>query len=512
MSQPDHPFVPSPRRRSLLKAMLAVGGGTGLVGCGGSDAASPETTDIREGAGAGLVEDIPTGSESSSATGKAAGTNADGNRLGTSPPPASGLAPRPAWADGVPADRWHTLPGTAFLPWARNTIPAGAYRGTNPLAAIVNAYSDPAHDPVNGVQYFYGGGHGDGTCNAVCAFSHQTLDWRLVGQPTDPAVYLPEYLRTAEPMYYPSGRYFSGGSTTKGFPLPGEGGWFLSAAELPAAADAPYRAAAPARVSTHMYGAAALRGQVVYYFYETYAEFDTASGTWSGQGVDLGQQLLGFRPQYGAPRLQQGTVAIYDEVSDRFFITLNPGDAGGGWRSGIIVFNPVSRRIEAIHETNARTYGLVLNSLNLCRVGRDLYVFTKHGGYSQPQVMNQGFIFNLDTRSFRRFVLTGDTDGSTFPFSSTQESIPSWYDGQSIRRWNHAPAFRDRIYSVALDPVQGSGSPDDPLVLQQTARTIAWPASEQPLFVYKRLVYHAGAGCALLLPQASSDWLALRLS
>ncbi len=428
------------------------------------------------------------------------------------PPAEPALAPRPAWADEVPVDRWYSLRDTAFLPWASSNIPSGAYRGTNPLAAIVNAYGDPAHDTMAGAQYFYGGGHGDGTCNAVCAFSHQTLGWRLIGRPTEPAVYLPNYLRTSEAVYYPSGRYFGGGSTTKGFPLPGEGGWFLAAADLPARMDSPHRAAALARVSTHMYAAAALRGQVVHYFYDTYAEFDTGSGTWTGQGVDLGQQLLGFRRQYGAPRLQQGTVAIYDEVTDRFFITLNPGDAGGGWRSGIIVFDPVSRRIEAIHETNAASYGLVLNSVNLCHVGRDLYVFTKQGNYGQPQLMNQGFVFNLDTRSFRSFVLTGDTQGSTYPFSNTQETIPSWYDGQAIRRWNHAAAFRDRIYSVALTPLQGSGTPKDPVVLRQTARTAAWPKGVEPLFVYKRLVYHARAGCALLLPQASSNWLALRLS
>jgi hypothetical protein len=486
---PDDPHFSS-RRRLLKGALAVVGGGAGLGGCGGSDAAGPAGDG---GSGGGTPP--PTTTPPAPA-----------------PPGVPTLAPRPAWAGDVPANSWHTLQNTAFLPWATANIPQGAYRGTSALTAIVNAYSDPAHDPTAGAQVFYGGGHGDGTCNAVCSFSHQTLRWQLIGKPTDPAVYLPDYLRTSEPVYYPSGRYFTGGSTTKGFPLPGEGGWFLPAADLPAQVDAPYRAPALARVSTHMYAAAAMRGKVVHYFYDTYAEFDTASGTWSGQGIDLGQQLLGFRRQYGAPRLQQGTVAIYDEVTDRFFVTLNPGDNGGSWRSGIIAFDPVSRRIEAVHETSAATYGQILNSVNICRVDRDLYVFTKQGSYAQPQLMNQGFVFNMDTRSFRSFVLTGDTEGSTFPFSSTQETIPSWYDGQAIRRWNHAASLRDRISSVALAPLRGSGTPNDPLVLQQTARTIAWPKGVDPLFVYKRLVYHAGAGCALLLPQASSNWLALRLS
>jgi hypothetical protein len=261
-----------------------------------------------------------------------------------------------------------------------------------------------------------------------------------------------------------------------------------------------------------MYAAAALRGTTAHYFYLTYAEFDTATGEWSGQGVDLGAQLVKFRAQYNSQPLQQGTVAVYDEVTDRFFVTLNPGDNGGGWRSGIMVFDPNTRSIEAIHETNEATYGLVLNSINICRVGRDLYCFTKVGNYGQPQVMNQGFIFNMDRKVFSRFVVAGDTQGSTYASSSTQDTIPSFYDGVAIRRWNYQPADRGNIYSVALTPSAGLGSPADPYVLQQTARSIAGTAPARPVYVYSRLVYHGGAKCALLLPEASADWVALKLS
>ena len=191
-----------------------------------------------------------------------------------------------------------------------------------------------------------------------------------------------------------------------------------------------------------------MRGSVVHYFYATYAEFNTVTKSWGGQSVDLGQQLLRFRPQYGSVPLQQGTVAIYDEVTDRFFVTLNPGDGGGGWRTGIMVFNPITREIESIHESNRNTFGLVLNSLNVCRVGRNLYVFTKLGNYGQPTVMNQGFVFNLDTKAFGKFVVTGDTDGSTFPSTPVQETIPSWYDGVAIRRWNFDRAHKDGLYEL----------------------------------------------------------------
>ena len=411
--------------------------------------------------------------------------------------PAPPAAPTPAWSANVPADTWTALPNTAFAPWATATIPAAGYRGTAPLTSIVDAFCDPAFDASASAQYFYGGGHGDGDCNVVCKFDHQTLTWSVAGQPTPPSVFLPLYMRTTAAITYPSGRPFNG--------------WFLPADQLPDAVDAPYRAPALARVSTHMYAAAAMRGTRVHYFYLTYGEFDVATGQWSGQGVDLGQQLLRFRPQYNSFPLQQGTVATYDNVTDRFFVTLCPGDNGGSWRSAILVFNPMTRTIESVHESNTSTYGYIDSSVNVCRVGRDLYVFTKAGLYGQPTTMNGGFIFNMDTRTFRRFVLTGDTAGSTFPFSNTQETIPSYYDGRAIRRWNYTPTFRGQVLSVNLAPESGTGTPADPLVLRQSARNVAGQVPQRPMYIYSRLVYHAGAGCAMVLPSSDSNWVVLKL-
>jgi hypothetical protein len=320
-------------------------------------------------------------------------------------------------------------------------------------------------------------------------------------------VYLSQYMNTTAAMYYPSGKYFSGGSAPAY-----EGGWFLPADQLPAAIDAPYRAPALARVSTHRYAAAAYRGTRIHYFYLTYGEFDTATGQWTGQGIDLGQQLLNFRPQYGPVPLQQGTVATYDSQTDRFFVTLCPGDSGGGWRTGILVFNPNTRTIESVHETNSSTYGFMDSSVNVCRVGRNLFIFTKIGNYSQPTMMNQGMIFNMDDRTYRKFVLVGDTAGSTFPFSNTQETIPSFYDGQAIRRWNFCPQFVGQVLTVNLTPESGAGSVTDPLVYRQTARMLAGAPPTRPLFVYSRLAYHSGARCALVLPSADSDWYVFKLS
>ena len=416
------------------------------------------------------------------------------------PLPSPPLSPTPAWAASIPIDRWHTFTGTAFAPWARANIPRGAYLGNDPFDSIVNAYCDPGYSPWAGKQFFYGGGHGDGTCNAVCQFDHATLAWSLVGQPTPPAKYPTSYVNDGAqpgPLVYPSG-------------LSGSG-FFLSNAQLNAAADLPFSTPL-ARTSTHMYAAAAMRGTTVYYFYLTYGEFDTATGQWAGYGVDIGAQLTRFRPEYGTVPLQQGTVATYDEVSDRFFVTLNPGDSGGGWRSGIMVFNPTTRTIESIHETNDSTYGLVGNSMSVCRVGRVLYCFTKTGNYGASQVMNQGFMFNMDTKAYRRFTLVGDTDGSTFPYSGIQETIPTFYDGAAIRRWNYAPQFVNKMFSVNLSPISGTGATDNPYVLLQTARTIGGTAPARGVYVFSRFVFNGGANCAMLLPEAGAEWIALKLS
>lgn len=475
MSQNDSPD--RLRRKFLLDSAALSGWSLSLAACGGGGAASLSEAAPAPGTPSAPPTPAPV----------------------ISPPPASAVPASPpldapAWSTSLATNAWTTLPGTAFLPWAKANIPAGRYYGTAPFEAIVNAYCDPANDAARGAQYFYGGGHGDGSCNAVCKFDQATLTWSLVGAPTPPSVYLADYPLS---KLYPSGVAFNG--------------WFLSRNELTDARDLPFAAPALARVSTHMYAAAVKRGTRIHYFYLSYGEFDTETGEWMGREVDLGAQLIKFRPQYGAAPLQQGTVAVYDEVTDRIFITLNPGDAGGSWRSAIMVFNPQTRAIESVFESGPASYGLIADSMNVCRVGRDLFYFTKIGRYGEPTLMNQGFVFNMDSKTFKRFVLTGDTEGSTFAFSNTQETIPSFYDGAAIRRWNYQPSERARIYSVDPLPVSGSGSTTDPLVLRQTVRTIGGAIPARPLYVYSRLMYHAGARCALLLPEAGADWVALKL-
>lgn len=92
---------------------------------------------------------------------------------------------------------------------------------------------------------------------------------------------------------------------------------------------------------------------------------------------------------------------------------------------------------------------------------------------AEPTVMHQGFTFDLDTHQFKRFELEPGTEAeSTFPFSSTQETIPSFHDGVAIRRWSFSPGQRNTILSVSTTPLRGTGSEADPLVFSQTVRTV----------------------------------------
>lgn len=478
------PFVYDARHMRLSTLLIVA---LAELVCGGCRGIAPDPT-----ADAGLEPDAGV-----LAGGLAGGSAAAGSVAG------GGTVVTRTWAAGLPLDTWTALPGTSFMAWANDGgIPRGAYRGTDPFGAIVNAFCDPAVDEGNAF-YFYGGGHGDGTCNAVVKFDPGSLRYTLVGAPTPPSVYLPGYVQggSTAPLQYPSGQ-------------PADG-WFLPDSLLPNAADAAHRAPALARVSTHMYGAAAMRGSTIHYFYLTYGEFDVASGTWNGRGVDLGAQLPAFRMQYGAVPLQQGTMALYDKMTDRFLVTLNPGDAGGGWRNGIMIFNAATRTIESVHEVPGSLGGPMLNSFNLVQVGRELFVFSKLGNYGQPQVMHQGFIFNIDTKQYKRFVLEGDSAPSTFTSAIVQETIPSFFDGTAIRRWNYAVGQRDKLMTIVPTAVRGTGTATDPLVFQQTLKTlsgsITGTANYEVMFVYKRLIWDEASGCALLLPRAESPWYALRL-
>lgn len=409
----------------------------------------------------------------------------------------------PAWAGSIAPNAFTALAGTQFKSWGVANIAGGPFRGTAPIDSIVNSYNDPAYDPIRKTWYFYGGGHGDGSCNAVIECDPlRQFAYRVAVAATPASTYLPQYMQTTAPLSYPSG-----------IPLQG---FFLSLAEgLDPVLDAQYAAPQMARVVTHMYAAAAYRKGKVHYFYLTYGEADVASGRWSGRGVSLNNQLQAIFANYGNSSISPSIRAIYDEVTDRFFVTM-PNE---GWRNGIYVFDPNTRQITSVHDC---IFGVMLEETPMVKVGRKLYCFRRiqSAGFSGPQNLNQGFIVDMDQMAAasgrnamqgQAFTLVGDIDGSTYQASATQETIPCYWDGVAIRRWNYQPANRQFIYSVNITPEGGTGTTANPLILRQTRRTLAGTAPTSTLFVYSRLVYDEAARAAICIPRADSDWFALRL-
>lgn len=440
-------------------------------------------------------------------------------------------APLPA-LHGIADNTFTSIPGANFSTYvnAGGGIPAVTpfYRGSGPREAVVDAYGDPAFDEAGECAYFFGGGHGDGTYNGVIEYNLRTGAWRVVGQPTPPSVYLPGYAQTTGTFYYPSGVYFTmtGEPTTapKTPPDGHVGGFFLTAAEgLNVTSDAGYIAPALAKVAYHVYAAAVVRGRKIHYFCApSYSEFDIDNGTWAGWDVDIGAQLNALDPAIAAKPFSQGNAAIYDEVTDRFVVLLQPGDFSNmGTRNGVFVFNPVTRSVESVHQQTqsiagalkhdgsaAAASGAVSASCSMVKAGRKVYIFNKTGNYLAPQVMNQGFIFDLDTKTYSYFLVQGNPAGTIYSATTLQETIPAWYDGAAIQRWNYEASNGAAVHTLNLTPVSGAGSAAAPFILAQTSRAVAG----NPTGVQYRYRGNYCKGLMFIMPKSDQNIRALKLA
>lgn len=444
-----------------------------VAACSSSDAADPSAANSA---------DVPEGRASPEG-----GAPSDAAAAGD----AEAAVPLPEWAKPIPPNTWTELPNTSFMTWASANIPPDAYNGSNPISALVDAYSDPALDPTTMKAYFYGGGHGNGTCNAIVEFDLRALAYRLAMAPTPVSAYPPSYRANGAnqpgPLVYPSGA---------------KPGYFSSTLTDPA--DVAYKAPFDARPSTHQYAAHAVRQGVISYFYAAYGEFDIAAKKWQALGADpFGPQLFAIKAEYNDLPLQQGTVAIYDEKTDRFFVTLNPGDGGGNWRNHLMRVAPGTRKIEALTELQMN------NSISVVRVDRHLYGFTKTG---YPLVtMNQGWRFDMDTGAVAYFELTGSS--VTFSDSLAQETVPAFFHAGrgTIYRWNYEAATVGGFDEVNLTPTGGTGTMQDRYRLTQTRVAAGGKAPENTLYVYRRLFFDPATRIAMVLPRADSNWFAIRL-
>lgn len=409
-------------------------------------------------------------------------------------------APR-AWLSQVSADNtWFELDQTAFYTWANGGgIAAGSYRGTDPFNTIINAYCDPAIDYATGNAYHYGGGHGDGTCNAVIKMAIADLAWSQVVDPTPPSVYLDDYLVTTDPIQYPSGVNFTG----RTFQL---GTFFATEAEgLDGVMDAGYIAPALARASTHMYAAAVYRPstKTCHYFYNGYGAVNVETGAWSGYNVNLEAQIAALQSNLEVSENVWGVSAIYDAGTDRAYFLVT----GGGFRSHVAEFDCDDETVDAVYPS----LGLTLTNASMfVQVGRKLYIFVNEGSYP-TYTAERGCIFNLDAKTWARF----DCDGDAIPAivgSRACETIPSWYDSTAglIRRWNYS-ASHTTFYDLDLTPVSGTGTHADPYILTQTSRTVSidggsfpGPTNQEVSYVYSRVYHDPESNCSLFIPRSDN--------
>ncbi len=428
-------------------------------------------------------------------------------------------APEYAWATGLPSNTWVQLSSMSrFYDWANQPLASGGlaqsgYRGTNSLNSIINAYCDPAYDQTGEAAYYYGGGHGDGTCDALTKSNLRDLTWSRAADPTPPSVYLPQYLNTTAQIDYPSGVTFSG----RTFQLPT---FFLDASRLDPVLDAGYIAPKLSRASTHMYAAAVYRpaSKTVHYFYNGYGEVNVDTGLWTGVDVNLEGQIKALQANLATTQNVWGVSAIYDAVTDRAYFMVT----GGGFRNHVAQFNCTTRQVEAVYQCNVGV--TMVNASAWVQVGRKLYVFCNVGSYplfTQPG----GAIFDLDAKTFKRFVTVGESIPAIVS-GRLAETIPAWYDSGAgkIRRWNYSESLT-RIYTMDLTPVGGTGTSGDPFQLAQAGQTVlanpgtfATSAGVPVAYVYSRMLYHAPTGCVLVIPRSDASshntgkYLALKLS
>ncbi|APR74732.1 Hypothetical protein A7982_00078 [Minicystis rosea] len=454
----------------------------GIAGCSSSNATSTGTGGTSTSTGM---------SQGGSGGGGTGGNHGGGGNVGT-----GGTDPNvPAWAAAIPLRTWVELPNTEYLAWANANIPAQGYNGTGPISSIVDAYADPELDPETMKAYFFGGGHGDGTCNAVLEFDLHALKWRLAMDPTPVSAYPPSYAADGPgtapgPLVYPSGL---------------APGYFSSTVTDPL--DLPYKAPFDARPSTHQYAAHAIRKGVISYFYLGYAELDIAAKKWSHFDANpFGPQLLAIDFHYGDVPLQQGTVALYDDVTDRFFVTLNPGDAGGGWRSHLMRIQPETLEIET-----PMTEVPMTNSISLVKVDRWIYGFNKKNAEGGTTSMDDGWRYNIDSQAVEYLVVEGDP--AIFTESTTQETVPAFLHTKQhkIYRWNYRMQDLNAMFELDLEPTGGTGTKTDPWRLAQKRTVMAGSPPQNSAYVYRRLYFDALTGLAMVLPRSNSNWFAIRM-
>jgi hypothetical protein len=169
-----------------------------------------------------------------------------------------------------------------------------------------------------GVFYLFGGGHSDGSCNAVIKFDATALTYSVVIPPTPPADYPPAFTAPNSSIVYPSG------SSTD---------YFQTTATLTDSRDIPYAAPFVAPQASHGYSGIVAYNNKLQVYYGRSTTADLVAKTWDVSSLNrYGVQIHTIQPNDGGNALQEGTHAVVDKVTGKTWVTANPGSAGNNWR------------------------------------------------------------------------------------------------------------------------------------------------------------------------------------
>ena len=401
------------------------------------------------------------------------------------------------------ADNTWTPVGTSWFNQATGLLGSETqWPGSAAVKSILDAFGDPILDGEEIIGS--GGGHGDGFCNAMPAVNLRTLSMSLRIGATPGSCYPPGFPNAV----WPSGQGVD---------------WLRTAAQH-APADQAYAAPFSAPRMTHRYG-----GQVVVspsgsprrgvWFYATMNEFNLETNQWTNAHERPGDYIIqkvaaraniqfpGLGTNIGpTTQLQQGTMAVYDEVEHLAYVTLIPGDAGGGWREFFFAWNPADDTVPAVY----RPAVPCRESMVFVKGGRYLYgIITPYSVPNPYRIMDTGFRFNLDTKTFQYFKIVGDI--ASYEVSASpqwqQEGMPYLFDSArgKLVGWSHNQGDRANLYELTVDAFGtqgGSGTIGDPFLWTQTKVALAGTPPNKVSYKYNGFFYIPQWGIYATLPHS----------
>lgn len=417
----------------------------------------------------------------------------------------------PNWWLSVPSQTWTPIAGSStFMSQATGLLGSSTqWPGTNSTASIVDAYGDPVIDGTD--IYHNGGGHGDGFWNGILKSSMQTLGMSVEIAAAPGSCY---------PAGFPSANWPSGRAVD----------WLRTLAQHNPA-DVAYAAPFSSPRQSHEYGAQAVRNKAgvpkqIYWFYGFHKIYDFSSQMWTNRhelGIDYITQKVAARcniVQAGlganigpTVSLQQGTMALYDVVTDKFYVTLIPGDAGGGYRNFFFCYDPAADTVPSIH----RPEQPCRESMTWVQAGRYIYGITSPYSVPYPNsTQSKGFRFHIDNQTFEYFTVTGSVPSFAADGGTQQEATPYWWDSgtNKLHGWNHNATDRAGIYTLDIGAFGGSGGTGtyaDPYLWPQTRTTLAGTPPSSVSYKYNGVHFVAAWGLAVVFPHSSLQPYAIKM-